>query len=333
MISKKFNNSNNKRPNYLRYDDVFISRENRSRERFPRSNNRYNEEEEIDKQVYQQYETEEDEKYFTEKKYGNILDEKMVRYQKRELPPLQRYGSANNPRAMYDEYNSDSSSYWRDGYDPPNRNSGKQYRDEYFFKSVWQKFIVIFSSVISLICLGFVVYNWESRTTRKSNIDGNTVVIEPEFPSFKILPDNPGGINVPHQDKKIYGNIRNSKDRYKNEFEDESSLLPPQEIPSTINRNSDSDMGIDEYSIIDDKIYYIKIATNKNKNSLNNQMSEIKNKYKNKLPDATCSIQSVRDKKGEKKYAVLIGPFDSRDNAIDSAKKLETDCSVVAVRE
>ncbi len=344
MMPKNFKKKgyvNNKKPSYLRYDDVFMSKKSE-----PRYNNSHLEKESdissFQKPQHSQspFENEsfrntqsfqnnsfrdelDDEvpRYFSNSD-KNIIDERMLKYQKRQLPSLQRYQS-NSPKDMYEEYSS-SSSYW-DEYDDYTRNSRYRNSDGAFLKSVWQKFLITFGSISLLVCVSWIAYNYGSNGNKSSNNVGKSITIEPETSTFKVLPDNPGGVNIPHQDKMIYDKINGQSTLTTSE----NHLLPPIETPNI----SDFEMNVDEYSIIDEKTYYIKLASNKSKEVLINELNITKNKYFNQIGDLSCSIKAVRDKSGEKRYAMLIGPIDSKNQAIKIAKTLNIDCSVISVKE
>lgn len=370
MSPEKFNNNKRfrgsdtgmKKPSYLKYDDVFMSSKNKKpymqephQDRYVSDDEIQYEDDVLDPEYDDEYEyadsddrrgqqTKQTSREYFSHNGQNISDERMVKYKKRQLPPLQRYGS-NNPREMYDEYKSHLS-YWGDSDNGPddqrryNNSSRYPQRDGSFFKSIWQKFIVAFTSILSLVCLSWIAYNWggnKGDSSEKQHVVG-PVIVEPDQSVFKVLPDNPGGVNVPHQDKMVYGNMndyngRDNSNLAEDDLNSEEKLLPPQEKPAINNNFESRDNGVDEYSIVDDKTYYVKVATNKNKNVLINEINNITNKYANKIGDKSCSIKTVRDKEGNKKHAILIGPFDSKDSAIRTAKDLNTNCSVVAVRE
>jgi cbb3-type cytochrome oxidase subunit 3 len=311
----KFKNKHyveNKKPSYLRYDDVFISRSN---------NNNKNRNYDPDNEEEDNGESE----YFSsdENDENNILNEKILKYQKRKLPPLQRYKSPTNSKRMYEDY-YELPSYYCETNDEYERKR-QQYRDNgSVFKSIWQKFLITFGAILLLVCVAWIAYNCGN----KENTFNNTqcpILIEPESQNFKILPENPGGIDVPHQDKIIYSQITGDS----TEENSKESLLPPQEKASVII----PDVSIDEYSIVDEKKYYIKVSTSKSREVLENELTKVVKKYANKIGDMQCSIKSVKDKHGEKKYAILIGPAESKAHAINTARDLNTTCSVIAVKE
>jgi hypothetical protein len=296
-----------------------------------------------------------------------VMDEKMVRYQKREMPPLQRYGGNSQQRDIYSSNGNSrtfNQQYMNQQY-LPNQDDEYQSESKYYkrqqdgrshFRSVWNKFIITFTSALSLVCLSWIAYNWsnggDSRSPREAAV-ARPIVIGPDSPSFKILPDNPGGVDIPYQDKMVYENMDNANDSF-GEADGDENILPMPEEPVVRPRqdsymptpkdssslvmkrsaNSDNaDTSIDEYSIIDEKTYYIKMASGPNKQILLNEIKNIKSKYSDKISGLSCSVKSVKDKNGNKKHALLIGPFDSKDIAISMAKKLNTDCAVVAVKE
>jgi hypothetical protein len=429
------NGNVNSRQNYLRYDDIFMpssksgGRSNtRFSQRIPPNNISIDDNFDDDDDMEGDGGQDGGNPYIDDKYFSNsiIMDEKMVRYQKREMPPLQRYGDPNSQREVYSGSRPPSQQYQqqRNGqqYNQHNQRSAQQYNqrntkqydigqqyapadqdDEYqdrrkyyqyqnqqrdgsHFRSVWNKFVITFTSALSLVCLSWIAYNWSSgggsRATRQRS--SQLIVIEPENPSFKILPDNPGGVDIPYQDKTIYENVDNvnnsfgstddegevetsvlpaperpvvkprevkgkrdrarmerteeSMDESMDEFSetgprDSSSLVPQKITNRAASSSGSSNINIDEYSIVDEKTYYIKIASGPNKQILLDEAKNIKHKHSEKISGLSCSVKSVKDKRGNKKHALLIGPFDSKDVAISMAKKLDTDCSVVAVKE
>ncbi len=341
MISNRFKKRRiipNKKPSYLRYDDVFMSSNKQ-----PSSRNVFSREDVDERYDYQQSyndnnpydddiatyddEYEDRKEYFSPSNNNNIIDERMVKYKKRQLPPLQRYGS-NNPRDMYEEYRI-SSGHYDDEYARDYRRNSQYDRDSASLRFIWKKFLITFGGILLLVVVSWIAYNCGGRSVKN---DGHPVIIEPDESAFKVLPDNPGGIEVPHQDKNVYTKInKNNGMSVLDDQDQEGSILPSQEDPDI----SSSNILIDEYSFVYEKTYYIKVASNKNKTVLLNEINSIKNKYANKINGESVffSVKSVRDRNGEQKYAILIGPFESKNTAITNAQNLGTNCSIIAVRE
>ncbi|MDR2458740.1 MAG: SPOR domain-containing protein [Holosporales bacterium] len=345
------------RRRYLRYDDVFMSSEQqehrtehsseRQRSEAMRGveqkpplrsqprNMRYAEPKETtydydQDDLEQQYEHEPSEPElrgnFSQKNSG-IINEKMLRYQKRQLPPLQRY-TPNQHRDIYTEFNK---SYWDEDY--PNMGSRSR---QYAFSDIWRKFVVTFSSILSLVCLSWIAYNWNSdRTDRRESSNGPTI-IEPTQPSFKVLPDSPGGEEIPHKDKMVYGRIS----RIPQNDVDEK-LLPPfqeeEEEPRSTNQQQSFAQiyhgPIETYSIVDDRIYYIKISAGKDRGILESEAVLLKKKFSQLLTGKNCSVKRVSNSSGEQKDAVLIGPFASQESAVNVARELGMQCYVISVKD
>ncbi|MDR1609348.1 MAG: SPOR domain-containing protein [Holosporales bacterium] len=338
------------RRRYLRYDDVFMSPEQQEQrvkraperhsvEQPPSPRNRprnmhYTERREPvydhdydqdDREQQYEYEPEEPEPrgYFSQRD-NNIINERMVRYQKRQLPPLQRY-TPNQHRDMYSEFNK---SYWDEDY------QGRGQSRQYAFSDIWRKFVVTFSSILSLICLSWIAYNWGSdKSDRRETSDGPPI-IEPSRPSFKVLPDSPGGEEIPHKDKTVYGRISKIQQR-----EVDETLLPlpsEEEFPQGNQRQSvelDHHEPVETYSIIDDRIYYIKISAGKDRSILENEAVLLKKKFAQLLTGKTCSVKRVSNSSGEQKNAVLIGPFASQESAVNTARELGMQCYVISVKD
>lgn len=320
---------------YLRYDDVFLgarkphaepSNFRESREKPINNNYRnypvnaeddYMSEDDFDQNEETSYNRDSaearDAEYFSGR--NSIIDERMMKYQKRQLPPLQRY----SPNSYRDQYSDFNQTYWEDGYPPtksPNVTS---------LKMLWQKFIVTFASIISLVCVAWIAYNWNSNNHHSNRVtQGGVPLIEPDQQEFRVLPDNPGGEEIAYKDKTVYEKVNNKT------LQPQEKLLPPQDDISYIPASENS---VEEYSIIDDKTYYIKISAGKAKPILQNELKLLKKKYPEFIDENNTSIKRVSNSAGEKKYAILIGPFDSQDNAIDMAKNIGGQCYVISVKD
>ncbi|MDR3030769.1 MAG: SPOR domain-containing protein [Holosporales bacterium] len=320
------------RPKYLRYDDVFMSQNNSTKsnsaynqnaqKRPPSINDSYENYDESDyTDDFEQYESPQEDNYFSNS--NNIIDERMIKFQKRRLPPLQRY-SESNRKNMYSRL--PSSSYWEDNDEYKARFSGKRS----VFGNIFQKFILTFTTILSLVCLSWIAYNWNNGSVNKSaDFQNGSIIIEPELDNFKVLPENPGGENIPHKDKVVYEKI-SPEDSYIAQGE---NLLPPQEEPVEIKPAANYQNNIEEYSIIDDKPYYIKMSAGKSKSILDSEVELLKKRFKKTIGEKSCSVKKVSNAQGEKKYAILIGPFDSQETAAYSARELGGQCYVISVKE
>ncbi len=339
------------RQRYMRYDDVFMSRpgasaQNPQRPTRPSYDESYrrefsandhldlrrdysrsssNENYEYDEYVpntqdpaNKHSDYEENDEYYPDPR--NMLDENMVRFQKRQLPPLQRY-RPNLKNNVYPDLNRD---YWDDEeeerYSKNDRLSA--------LGSMWQKFIITFASILSLICISWIAYNWNGNKSESPEQAG-PMIIEPENPTFKVFPDGPGVPSVEHKDKSVYGVIDKGMSRLEPEPE---NFVPSQSETAKLPDRSNSP-SIEEYSIIDDKIYYIKISAGKSKQVLENESMLLKKKHRDLLNGKNCNIKKVSNSKGEQAYAILIGPFQSQNSAIEVAHELGGHCSVISVKE
>jgi hypothetical protein len=261
---------------------------------------------------------------------SNIMDDRMVHYRKRQLPPLQRYSNSQQ------EFRPDAGqlSYWdmREEYQP-RRQSGQ------LLGNIWQKFIVTFASILSLVCISWIVYNWNDGHSRNSAMQ--PVVIEPEQSSFKVLPDDPGGEQIPHKGRAVYARMTPGDPSIR----DDESLLPPQEDPLDLpasagvrdsirdNVRDNTRGGIEENSIVDDKIYYVKMSAGKSKPALESELRLLRKKFANVLEGCDTAVKKVSNPRGEQKHAILIGPFNSQDAALDIARQIGDHCYIVSVRE
>ncbi len=233
-------------------------------------------------------------------------DDGRVNYMKRQLPPLQQKYSPRN--SQYDlQYDN---KYW-DDYDPyqPTKSNRKQ-ENNLSFKFIWQKFIITFTSILSIVCIAWIAYHWNSNKSYDGSKNGNTPeIIEPDKPSFKVLPDVPGGIDIPYQDKSIYNRVDpNFKQKTK------EIVRTPQDVPAEIPTVSNSKTSIEEYSIVDEKDYYVKCPIDGDKNVALKQLNLFKKKLStfpdgDMLEGTTCAIRTVENTSGKRGRFILIGPF------------------------
>ena len=236
-----------------------------------------------------------------------------VNYQKRQLPPLQqKYASRNS---QYDlQYDN---KYWED-YDPyQSKRNNKKTDTSLSFKFIWQKFVITFTSILSIVCMAWIAYHWHSTSNASNGSNNAPELIEPDKPSFKVLPDTIGGIDIPYQDKSIYSRVDPTFNQKVQE-----KLIVPQEVPvdiptvPTVNKNdiSTNTTPVEEYSIVDEKDYYVKCPIDGDQKVATNQLNILQNKLStfpdgDMLANTTCAIRTVANKQGKRGKFILIGPF------------------------
>jgi hypothetical protein len=157
------------------------------------------------------------------------------------------------------------------------------------------------------------------------------ITIEPEQPSFKVLPENPGGPCIPHKGRAVYTRMNPGASPL---IQDDENLLPPQEDPADIPVGNDEFVGgVEENLIIDDKIYYVKMSAGKNKAILEGELKLLRRRFANVLNGIETSVKKVSNPKGEQKHAILVGPFNSQDAAVEIARQIGDQCYIVSVKE
>ena len=293
-------NSNNKNMYNQYEDDIDYPQQN--------SNNRVNNNNFFNQQIYN---NDLDDSYDNNDLYDNYSfpnNSSKVNYKKRQLPPLQQKYSSRN--SQYDlQYDNQ---YW-DDYDPYQSNKTSKKQE---FKFIWQKFIITFTSILSIVCIAWIAYHWHSSSKSEANQSNDTPeLIEPDKPSFKVLPDVPGGIDIPYQDKSIYNRVDPTFHQKTKE-----QLRIPQEVPDDIPSSNTTSVSksnttpIEEYSIIDEKDYYVKCPIDGDKNVAIKQLNLLKKKLStfpdsDMLENTTCAIRTVANTAGQKGKFILIGPF------------------------
>ncbi|MDR2666900.1 MAG: hypothetical protein LBB34_02175 [Holosporales bacterium] len=332
MIIKNKKIGNKQR--YLRYDDVFMSDHSTRRYSNSKHDNTFQNQngssrsdkfngngisnfDDEDGLEYDDYDRAPESPQFSR---NDLMDEKILKYQKRRLPNLQRY-TQNSHKDMYSEFNK---SYWDDEDYRPQRGYSTA-----ILGKIWQKFIVTFTSILSLVCISWIAYNWNNSSS--SMRSDEPLIIEPEHPSFKILPENPGGADVSYKDKTIYNMVDNGI----SSLEPDERLLPQQEEASlpTVRHQLAPGSDVEEYSILEDRTYYIKISAGKSKKILKDESKLLEKKYSVLLSGKKCMVRKVSSSTGEQKYAILIGPYESQDGAVEIARNIDKQCYVISVRE
>ena len=331
----KRRNPGDNRQRYLRYDDVFMSSKGANKQRNTKPSWTSSEDAEWDSVAedggayeYDEYRddpieyTSEEEsnepRYFSGR--NNIINERMVRYQKHRLPPLQRYAT-NEHRDAYAEFNQ---SYWDD--------ERRQARRQKLLPlgALWQKFIITFASILSLVCISWLIYNWNSNKPNQVYDANGIPVIEPNQPSFKVLPEAPGGAEISYRDKSVYSRVDTSAEPKRQE----ERLLPPQEETFSIpERESANENEVEEYSIVTDKLYFIKISAGKDRQELINEAKIYKKKYASLFAGKEVFVKKVSNAKGQTQRAILVGSFSSQEEAVSVAHQIGIPCSVISVHE
>lgn len=321
------------RQRYLRYDDVFMSSQSGTRQRNTKptwDTSETGEEQEEETNEYDDYRDPSHEyvpnsdhqepRYFSGQ--NSIINERMVRYQKRRLPPLQRY-TPNAHRDVYAEFNQ---SYW-DG----ERNAPRQQR-LFPVGELWQKFIITFASILSLVCVSWLIYNWNNGNSKLQRDINGIPVLEPNQSAFKVLPEAPGGAEISYGDKSVYSRVDNRVASNRKE----ERLLPPQEETFQIPERNQAFSGeneVEEYSIVSEKIYFIKLSSGKDRQILLNEAKLLKKKYANLFEGKEVFVKKVSSSKGETQRAILVGPYASQQAAVSIATQIGERCSVISVRE
>lgn len=82
------------------------------------------------------------------------------------------------------------------------------------------KFVIAITGIVMVSAIAWFSYRWVSQS-------GNNTppLIQAEQGPYKVRPENPGGIAIPHQDKLIYGRLSGEADQ------PVERLLPPPEQP------------------------------------------------------------------------------------------------------
>jgi hypothetical protein len=205
--------------------------------------------------------------------------------------------------------------------------SAHRERELQWFRSVWKKFMIVFGVVSAVILLLFLV-GGAGKGSSGSHL-GYVSTLGPVHQFYKVLPENPGGIDG--------SNLRSVRDNGSGRVQIAgSNLLPqlegmPENIDSSVVSSHSEASGVrnpvEEVSIIGDpKLYYVKVDEVESVFPKLNKVC--------KVEGVGCNIKIVKVKTGDKQRAILIGPFETKDRAVDFAgRNMGTGyvCSVVSV--
>ncbi len=108
--------------------------------------------------------------------------------------------SLKNPNHSTDQIRQ--MGFLQDNFRDENREKDSIDEDDWNDRQSPLNFVILASLIIMLTVLGWFTYRW--MTTSHG---GEPPIIVAEDTPFKIKPDNPGGMIVPHQDKLVYGRL------------------------------------------------------------------------------------------------------------------------------
>ena len=217
--------------------------------------------------------------------------------------------------------------------DGPKKNYS-DYFDEYLlpkkkskyslsFPLLWQKFVITFTSLLSIICLTWITYNWKT-----TNGDNSIPEIKGEKTFFKVLPDAPNIVSSAYNNKTVYERVDPNIQTKRYNERLMTSTEEPGELPISDNfdnSNFDGRSPIQNYTIIDDRDYYVKCKKNNDVLMTRQQVATIRKKlssYSNSavLSNVSCSIRKVANTQGQLGEYILIGPFCNEVTARDVGK-------------
>ncbi|MBX3486652.1 MAG: SPOR domain-containing protein [Candidatus Paracaedibacteraceae bacterium] len=105
--------------------------------------------------------------------------------------------------------------------------SAPEQDDEWNERQSPLNFVILASLVIILVVLGWFGYRWFASSYNEAP----PILIADESP-YKVRPDNPGGMVIPHQDKLIYGRITPQQQQTPERLlpQPEAPVLPEQQV-------------------------------------------------------------------------------------------------------
>lgn len=113
--------------------------------------------------------------------------------------------------------------FWHDQFPSETENEEASAPQEWEERQSPMTYALAIAILVVLSASGWFLYRWISPTQLTSDIP----VIYPEEGPYKIRPENPGGMVIPHQDKLVYGRLSPRSE----DTETVEHLLPPPEEP------------------------------------------------------------------------------------------------------
>ncbi len=104
-------------------------------------------------------------------------------------------------------------SFWREE-DEPQQDDPENWND----RPSPFKFVIAISGLVVMTAIAWLGYRWLSQSSNEA-----PPLIQAESGPFKVRPENPGGIAIPHQDKLVYGRLTPQS----GEDQPVERLLPP----------------------------------------------------------------------------------------------------------
>jgi hypothetical protein len=103
---------------------------------------------------------------------------------------------------------------------PDSRSASNEDEIEWQERQSPINFVLIIGILFVCLVVGWFGYRWYSNNTY-----GQPPVLQPDQGPFKVRPENPGGMVIPHQDKLVYGRL------VPDQYQPVERLLPPPEQP------------------------------------------------------------------------------------------------------
>ncbi len=114
----------------------------------------------------------------------------------------------------------------------------------------WMSIVVVLLVVFGFFSLAWYAYRTNTRPTTE---DGEMLVVEGDTSEYKERPENPGGMEFPHQDKEVYNRLVAADEKSMGDQPVER-LMPAAEEP-IIERQTTDESGKEATGWINDKLH------------------------------------------------------------------------------
>ena len=141
-------------------------------------------------------------------------------YQHPEPTPVNQDIRVGDVRATFGHVDRDEQIHRLRFMQEKKSTKATEQEDEWEERQSPLNFVILASLVIILVVLGWFGYRWFANSYNETP----PILMADESP-YKMRPDNPGGMVIPHQDKLIYGRITPQQQQMP------ERLLPQPEVP------------------------------------------------------------------------------------------------------
>lgn len=211
----------------------------------------------------------------------------------------------------------------------PGKDRDEDNMPEYKFRDDNRRTFLIIASIVTVFLFGGIL--WYLYYQKNLSEPDEVPLIKADADPVKSRPDDPGGMEVPHQDRLIYDKVSGEQ----TELEDSVQPTPEEPIGDTGDKSiedliaetepektAEADEPVKAY-IPERDLYLIQLGAFSDEAKANRAWGILKDRYKSVLGDLTPNIQEVTLSGGQTLYRLRAGFFAGKDKAEAMCKRLK----------